>query len=227
MERMPTVEFHAHTCYSKDSLLSPGHFIAACVRKGIDRVVVTDHNEIEGAVACQRLDPARVIVGEEIMTSDGELLGMFLRARIPPGLSPEQTIDELRAQGAFVSVAHPFDRWRKGAWSTSDLVRIAPRVDAVEIFNSRCMTGGDNRAASDFAAQHGLPGTVGSDAHTTWELGRSIMVLPEFADAVQLRAALQDGVAHTRLSPSWIHLWSRYARVRRRLGLHLDMPRAA
>ncbi|MFN2121675.1 MAG: PHP domain-containing protein [Anaerolineales bacterium] len=224
---MLTVEFHAHTCYSKDSLLSPGDFVAACARKGIDRVVVTDHNAIEGALACRQLDPDRVIVGEEIMTAGGELLGMFLRARIAPGLSPRETIDQLRAQGAFISVAHPFDRWRKGAWQPSELVEIAPYVDAIEIFNSRCMTGADNQAARDFAGQHGLAGTVGSDAHTAWELGRSVMLMPEFADAGQLCSALQVGVAHTRLSPSWIHLLSRYARLRKRLGLHLDMPRGA
>jgi predicted metal-dependent phosphoesterase TrpH len=220
---MPSVEFHAHTCFSKDSLLSPEDFVATCARKGIDRVVVTDHNVIEGALACQRLDPSRVIVGEEIMTTGGELLGAFVRARIVPGLSPAQAIDELRAQGAFISVAHPFDRWRKGAWHPSELAKIAARVDAIEIFNSRCMTGADNQAAREFAGKYGLAGTVGSDAHTSWELGRSVMLLREFADAARLRSVLHDGEARTRLSPPWIHLWSRYARLRKRLRPHLDM----
>jgi predicted metal-dependent phosphoesterase TrpH len=219
---MSSVEFHAHTRYSKDSLLSPEDLVATCARKGIDRVVVTDHNEIDGALACHRVDPARVVVGEEIMTTGGELLAAFVRTRIGPGLSPEQTIGELRAQGAFISVAHPFDRWRRGAWNPSDLAQIAPRVDAIEIFNSRCMTGADNQAARDFARRNGLAGTVGSDAHTAWELGRSVMILPEFGDADGLRSVLRQGVARTRLSPSWIHLWSRYARLRKRLGPHLD-----
>jgi predicted metal-dependent phosphoesterase TrpH len=213
---MQNVEFHAHTCWSKDSLLSPQDLVATCTRKGIDRVVVTDHNAIEGALACQQLDPLRIIVGEEIMTTAGELLGTFVRARIAPGLTPDQTIDVLRAQGAFISVAHPFDRWRKGAWRPSDLAKIAARVDAIEIFNSRCMTGADNNAARDYAGQRGLAGTVGSDAHTGWELGRSVMILPDFADAEQLRLVLHEGVARTRLSPPWIHLCSRYARLRKR-----------
>jgi predicted metal-dependent phosphoesterase TrpH len=227
MQDMPTVEFHAHTSSSKDSLLSPQDFVATCARRGIDRVVVTDHNAIEGALACQRLDPERVIVGEEIMTTGGELLGAFLRTRIPPGLSPGQTIAELRAQGGFISIAHPFDRWRKGAWQPHELAEIAPHVDAMEIFNSRCMTAADNQAAREFARRYNVAGIVGSDAHTAWELGRSVMVLPEFGDAEQLRSALQEGVARTRLSPPWIHLWSRYARVRKRFSLHLDMPRRA
>jgi len=227
MQGMPTVEFHAHTCYSKDSLISPEDFVATCARKGLDRVVITDHNEIEGALACQRLDPGRVIVGEEIMTTGGELLGAFLRTRIAPGLSPRQTIDELRKQGAFIAVAHPFDRWRKGAWRPSDLAEIVGHVDAIEIFNSRCMTASDNDAAREFAGRYDVAGLVGSDAHTAWELGRSVMVLPAFGSAAQLRSALQHGVAHTRLSPPWIHLCSRYARWRKRLSMRLDMPRRA
>ena len=103
------VEFHTHTIFSKDSLTRPESFLRACRDKGIDRVVVTDHNTTDGALACQRLDPERVIVGEEIMTQKGELLAAFVTEEIPKGLPAPEAIARLREQGAFISVSHPFD----------------------------------------------------------------------------------------------------------------------
>jgi len=224
---MPRVEFHCHTVHSKDSLLSPRDLLAACVRKGIDRVIVTDHNGIEGALAAQALDPERAIVGEEIMTTQGELLAAFVTDRIKPYRPPRDSIAALRDQGAFISVAHPFDRSRKGAWKEDDLLAIVPLVDAIEVFNSRCMMPADNRAALEFARRHELAGSVGSDAHTAWELGRATLSLPAFSNADELRAVMRQGEAHTRLSPPWIHLASRYARLRKQLRAGLDTAKRA
>lgn len=210
-------EFHCHTVYSKDSLVAPEALLAACRRKGLDRVVITDHNTTAGALLARRLDPGRVIVGEEIMTTRGEILAAFMQEEIPPGLSPAETIHRLRDQGAFISVSHPFDRMRKGAWDLPDLLEIAPLVDAIEVFNARCMLAEYNRLAAEFASQHSLGGTAGSDAHVTWELGRAVMLLPSFDSAESLRAALPAARLDVRLSPAWIHLTSRYAVWRKKL----------
>ena len=219
---MIRVEFHCHTSYSKDCLTSPRRLVAACSSKGIDRVMVTDHNTIAGALRAQALDPARVIVGEEIMTSHGELLAAFVTREVPPGLAPLTAIERLREQGAFVSVAHPFDRSRAGSWQESDLLGILELVDAIEVFNSRCISNAFNRRAQEFAEQHGLAGTVGSDAHTTFELGRSNLLMEPFEDAAGLRRAIPQAIAHTKWTPPWIHLTSRYAVLRKRLGVGLD-----
>jgi len=224
---MMRVEFHCHTSFSKDCLLSPGQLVECGRRKGIDRIVVTDHNSIAGALAAKEIDPDRIIVGEEIMTTGGEILASFVQREIPPGLTPRETIGQLRDQGAFISLAHPFDEARRGSWGLEDLFSIIPLVDAIETFNSRCMRQGQNRAASLFAEQHGLAGTVGSDAHTCWELGRSTMLLHPFRNAVELRGVLRQGEPRTRWSPPWIHLASRYAVLRKRWGSHLDTPDSA
>src|SRR5271157_2003852 len=108
-----SVEFHCHTVFSKDSLTSPQKLVDTCRRKGIDRVIVTDHNTIEGARAAQLIDPERVIIGEEIMTTRGEILAAFVTKEIPARLSPIETIKRLRDQDAFISVSHPFDEWRR------------------------------------------------------------------------------------------------------------------
>lgn len=214
---MPTLEFHCHTIYSKDSLTRPADLIKAARKKGIDRLVVTDHNSIAGALAAQKLDPELVIVGEEIMTTRGELLAAFVAEEIPPGLSPLETICRLRAQGAFISVSHPFDG-RRG-WQLEDLLEIAPLVDAVEVFNARCIFEADNRRAAEFAREHDLLGTVGSDAHAACELGQAVALLGDFQDAESLKSALRDAEYRTNLSNPLIHVSSRYAVIIKKLGL--------
>ena len=208
---MVSVEFHCHTVFSKDSLTSPQKLVETCRRKGIDRVVVTDHNTIAGALAAQKLAPELVIVGEEILTTRGEILAAFVTEEIPPYLSPQETIRRLKKQGAFISVSHPFDRLRNGAWKEEDLLEILLDVDAIEVFNSRCIDPKFNRAAQAFAEKYDIPGTVGSDAHAAFELGRSLLLLEQFEGPDEMRKVIRSGFQKTRLSSPWVHITSRYA----------------
>jgi len=206
-----SIDFHTHTSASKDSLTSPEQLIRFAHRHGLDRIVVTDHNTITGALAAYALDPELVIVGEEIMTVGGEILATYVTEEIPSGLSPNDTIQCLRDQGAFISVSHPFDSWRSGAWKLEDLLEIAPLVDAIETFNARCMTSPANQQASEFARQHSLPGTAGSDAHAAFELGAARLVLPQFSGPDELKNVIREGKIEGHLSPFWVHFVSRYA----------------
>jgi len=206
------VDFHCHTQYSKDSLTSLEKAMAVCRKKGIHRLVISDHNTIVGARRAFQLDPQMVIVGEEIKTQQGELLAAYVQEEIPAGLPSLEAISRLRSQGAFISVSHPFDRLRNGHWELDDLQRIAPLVDAIEIFNSRCMSSRFNQQAADFARQHHLPGTAGSDAHTPSEIGGARVSLPFFSDADSLRSVIPQARYSLRLAPPWVHFFSRYAR---------------
>jgi predicted metal-dependent phosphoesterase TrpH len=213
-----TVELHCHTYRSKDSLMLPARLLKTCRRRGIDRVAITDHNTIEGALEAQELAPEQVIVGEEIMTDRGELLGYFLSEQIPAGLSPQETIKRLRDQGAVISVSHPFDSVRKGSWAEDDLRQILPLVDAIETFNARTWTKGANDRARALADEVGIPGTVGSDAHAYLELGRAFMRMSDFEGAAEMRAALPSAEIAARRSSPLVHFLSRYASLRKRLG---------
>jgi hypothetical protein len=224
---MLRVEFHCHTIYSKDSLTQPQTLVEVCRHKGIDRVIVTDHNSIGGARAAQALDPERVIVGEEIMTTRGEILAAYVTEEIPPMLSPQETIKRLRDQNAFISVSHPFDEWRSGGWKEEDLLEIIPLVDAIEIYNSRCMNPDFNRRALEFAKKHNLAGTVGSDAHAAFELGRSLNLLEPFEGPDEMRKVIRNAEYLMRWSPPWVHLTSRYAVIRKKIKTGLDMPKPA
>ena len=216
---MPTlkVEFHCHTIFSKDSLTRPKDLVDAAHRKGIDRVIVTDHNSIGGALEARQIDPELVIVGEEVLSTRGEFLAAFVTEAIPQGLEPLEVIRRLRKQGAFISVPHPFDGMR--GWELAHLLDIIPLVDAIETFNARCMDQRNNLAAQGFARQHNLASTVGSDAHSLWELGRATLTVAEFADAEGLRRVIRSGVENVRLSSPLIHLTSRYASALKKVGL--------
>jgi predicted metal-dependent phosphoesterase TrpH len=213
------VELHSHTLWSKDCVVNFDAVIGLCRKRGIDRIAITDHNTAEGALAMHKRAPDLVIVGEEIMTTQGELLGYFLKETIPAGLTPDETIKRLRDQGAAISVSHPFDRLRKGAWEEADLLRIIDKVDAIEIFNSRCLFAADNQRAIQFAEAHGLLGTVGSDAHSRVEYGRALQEMQPFDDAEGFVESLRAASTVQRYSSWWVHVNSKTAKWSKKLGL--------
>jgi len=196
----------------------PARLIETARRRALQRLAITDHNAFEGARQAVRIDPELIIPGEEIMTTGGELLAYYVQELVPPGLTPEGTIEILRQQGAVISIAHPFDALRAGSWDEAELRQILPLVDAVEVFNSRVGSAGQNRRAAELAAAIGKPGTAGSDAHAYFEVGRTAVRLPAFHDADTLRAALPAAEVVGRLSPYWVHLFSRYAVWRKKAG---------
>ena len=195
----------------------PAKMLEVCRQRGIDRIAITDHNTIAGALQAAKLDPTRVIVGEEIKTRKGELLAYYVREEIPSGLEPEQAIELLRSQGAFISVAHPLAR-RSGAWLMEDLRSILPLVDALEVFNARNWCSGSDRRAAGLAAESGLLGIAGSDAHSYAEIGRAIMRMPAFQSAEEMRHALANAQIVGHRSTPLVRLASRYASLRKSLG---------
>lgn len=214
---MLALELHTHTHASEDCLVRPRDLARVGRTRGLGRIAVTDHNTVRGALEARDLDPELIILGEEIMTTQGELLAYFVQAEVPPGLSPAETIARLRAQGAVISVSHPFDRLRKGAWREADLAAILPHVDAIEVFNARCVYPEDNARAVAFAREHATLGTVGSDAHSLRELGRARLEVERADTPSDLLAGLRQGRAVTRLSSPAIHLTSRWAKTWKRL----------
>ncbi len=206
------IDFHCHTYRSKDSLNLPGELIAQARSVGLSRLILTDHNNIHGALETQEMAPDYVIVGEEIQTSSGELLACFVTREVPRGLSPREAIERLREQGAFISVSHPYDYKRSG-WKPQELLEIAPLVDAIEVFNARCTESRTNTLAARFAREHGVAGTAGSDAHSIREVGRAWVELLPFSSADELRQSIRKAVVRGNLSSPFIHFTSTWARI--------------
>jgi predicted metal-dependent phosphoesterase TrpH len=166
------VDLHCHTSASFDSLASPRAVVAAAAARGLTHLAITDHERIDGALEARAIVPPglTVIVGEEIRTLAGDLVGLFLERPVPPGLSAAETIAEIRGQGGLVGIPHPFDRFRGSLLRDAAMASLAPDVDWVETWNAR-LVGGGNRRASEMALEAGAPGVAVSDAHTTVEIG--------------------------------------------------------
>ena len=219
------VELHSHTYWSLDCLVQFEQIVALCQQRGVDKIAITDHNTADGALAFKKIAPELVIVGEEIFTTKGELLAYFVKETVPPGLTPQETIERLRDQGAVISVSHPFDMNRRGAWRQDNLDQIIDQVDAIETFNARCLTAGENDRALHYATENQLIGTVGSDAHTPGEYGRATLRMAPFTNADEFRASLASAQSDTRRSPFHVHFSSIFAKWSRKLGLRQQPKR--
>jgi predicted metal-dependent phosphoesterase TrpH len=190
-------DLHTHSAASFDSLSDPRKMMAKAVRVGLTHLAITDHERIDGAQKAAEMAPPglQVIVGEEIRSRDGDIIGLFLREAIPPGLSAAETASAIREQGGLVGLPHPFDSFRSSGGSEAGeaeqkLEALAAIIDYVEIHNARAYRDA-NPLAGAFAQRHGLPGTASSDAHSITELGVASTILPgPFSTADELRLLL-------------------------------------
>jgi hypothetical protein len=213
------LDMHTHSEYSPDSRTPLATQARALLAAGIDVVCATDHNTIEGALRLREIARGvRVIVGEEISTRDGEIIGLFLESPIPRDLTGEETIARIRAQGGVVSVPHPFSRNRRYHLRRDALEQLWPLIDCLEVFNAREAFATDNRRAAAFAKERNIPGAAGSDAHRASEIGRAWLEMDDFADQHGFIEALRGGDVHGRLTGSAIHLATRYDVFRKWLG---------
>jgi predicted metal-dependent phosphoesterase TrpH len=202
-------DLHVHTRYSPDSISSPEQIVQRCLDIGINCLAITDHNSIAGALETKKIAPFKVIIGEEILTNSGEIIGYFLSEVIPAHLSPEETVKRIKAQGGLACIPHPCDSLRpQSRLQRRALERIMPQVDLIEVFNSRTLLPWDLACARQLAQKHGLPGTAGSDAHVVQEVGRSYIELPEFNDAEQFRKALAQGQITGNRTSILIHFYN-------------------
>ena len=170
------VDLHTHSRASFDSLASPAALVRTAARRGLTHLAITDHDRIDGAIegrsAAAELAPdLSVIVGEEIRTADGDLIALFLTRAVPPGLSADEAIAEVRAQGGLVGIPHPFDRFRGSLLRDARMERLVSQVDWIETHNARVAVGNGNPRAAELAREHGRPGIAVSDAHTAFEVG--------------------------------------------------------
>jgi len=211
-------DLHSHTHFSRDGCTSPGVFVDRYVRAGIDCVAVSEHNNIEGALEVRRIAPFKIIVAEEIKTTEGEIIGLFLEEEVRKGLTPEETVRAIREQGGLVCVPHPFDRLRRSPLREEALLRIVADVDMIEAFNARTTLRRDNERGARFAAEHGKPMSAGSDAHTPGEIGLAYVEMPDFEGPGDFLAALGKGRIVGRRASPLVHVVSTLAKMRWRLG---------
>lgn len=199
------LDMHVHTRYSSDGFLSCKQVIKAVNKKRLNGIAVTDHNEIKGALELKELASFEVIVGEEIKTAEGEIIGYFLCRKIPPDLSLDQTIEEIRMQGGLVCVPHPSDRFRRSRLKYSSLKRILHKIDMIETFNARNLISNDNEKATKLAIDSNLFKTAGSDAHLASEIGNAYIEIEPFSDKEDFLKKLAKARCFGSKTPFFIH----------------------
>lgn len=218
------VDLHTHSRASFDSLADPRAMVTQARRLGLTHLAITDHERIDEAQRARDLstDDLMVIVGEEVRTRDGDLIGLFLERPVPPGLTARETAAAIREQGGLVGLPHPFDAFRSSGGTRAGeadgrLVELASLVDYVETHNARAYRDANPRATA-FALQHGLPGVAASDAHSVMEVGIASTVLAgTFSSAPELRTLLSQAELLRGRASYYVRLSTPFAKIVQRL----------
>ena len=165
-------DLHIHSRYSSDGVLDPEKIVRIAIKRGLNGIAVTDHNTIKGGIEAKKYENEdfKVVVGSEISTDRGEIIGLFLSEEIKPK-NPLDVISEIKNQNGIVIIPHPFDELRHSAFHpTEEDVKF---IDVIEGFNSRCVFQKYNENAIGFAKKHNLLIAAGSDAHFSNEIGNA------------------------------------------------------
>lgn len=197
---MERFEFHIHTRYSKDSILNYYFIMLMCKLKRIKCIAITDHNEVKGALNYKKKlekHHIKVIVGEEVFTNQGEIIGLFLSKKIEPNLTPKETINEIKKQNGLVYIPHPYDEKRyKSVLKEKYIEEFRDEIDFIEIHNGRNFKKEFSDKQEEVSNKYNITPIIGSDAHIFWELGRNYLLMDMKVDKEQLVENVKNAVFH-------------------------------
>lgn len=214
---MPKVDLHTHSTASPDGGISAQQYRQMLHNGVLDYIAITDHNRIDLALELHQELGDVIIVGEEIMTTEGEIVGLYLTKHIHPGLSPEETVAQIKSQGGLVYIPHPFETVRKGLPATA-LEQIQDNVDIIEVCNGRALFQNRGSQAVVWGRLHHVAGAASSDAHGSVGVGRTYSELTAAPSAEYLVEQLQSATLHTQMARLRSLLYPKYHRLRRKLG---------
>lgn len=189
------VDMHLHTMWSGDAVTTLDELAERVESTGLDVLCITDHNAVDGARAALEAGlGCRVIVGEELRTTHGEIIGLFLEERVPIGLTPRNAAVRIRDQGGLVYVPHPFDPMRRPLSAEAiDALVADGLVDAFEVLNAKVSLDSLNERAATYAQEHELAPGAGSDAHDPAAMGAAYVEMPDFDGPSEFLDHLREG----------------------------------
>ena len=200
-----------------DSNTTLEEIIARCQQDGIGCVAISDHGTIEGALKLQAMNPPfKVIVAEEVLTPQGEIMGMFLKETVPSHQPVDAVLAQIKAQGGLVCIPHPFDKFRPSGLAAKEMERIAEQIDIIEAFNSKVVVTSSLGKARAFADEHGLAQGAGSDAHLPQHIGSAYVEIPDFSNSTEFLTALKSGRIVGRRTLPFRSVWLRLLQPFRR-----------
>lgn len=217
-------DLHVHSNHSKDSKATPDEILNAALKRGLDGFAICDHDTIEGGLACEKRArelglKITVIPGVEVSSLKGHIIVLGARKNIEPHLSPEETIERARKLGGIVIIPHPFKQSSHGIGDFEGL-----DIDAVEVFNSRCLFNEANRKAEQEANRLGIPGVAGSDSHIPEMVGQAYTEIDASENSLEaVLRAIREGkvVPAGENTPTTIILEQMSGSVKRKLKKRL------
>lgn len=223
------VDFHVHTNHSRDSVVSFESMVEWARKAGVDVLVVMDHDVITGAVEFRERSRAivaaggwapRIIIGEEVTSSGGEICGLFLEEPVPKGLSPIETMKRIRGQGGLVYIPHPFDLLKFKRLNTHELEKLAEYIDIIEVFNGKPRVVIANLLARRFMRTHDFAQAAGSDSHEPTHIGAGRVIMDDFKGPEEMMESLRNGRIKGKLYRPYFAAWTRmrYRRIEKKEG---------
>ena len=200
------VDLHTHSIISHDGGITAMEYERLLTKGILDCIAITDHNEINFARIMQQKLGNKIIIGEEITTTEGEIIGLFLKETIPPGLNLNETIVSIKHQKGLVYVPHPFETMRKGI-QQKNLELVHQEIDIIEVFNGRGLFRGKAKYAESFAKNYNLPKAASSDAHGIRGLGKTFSVIEQLPNRDTLQPLLQNGSMQKEHAPFYTLLY--------------------
>lgn len=214
---MYKVDLHTHSVASSDGGISLYQYQYILEEQILDVLAITDHGTTDFALNAQQvLGSSRVIAGQEIMTSAGEIIGLFLKATISDGLSPEATIDNIKAQNGLVYIPHPFETIRHGL-HPEILESLVNSVDIIEVCNGRAFLQNRGQQSVVWARLNHKPGAAGSDAHSLKGVGRTYNNLSDKPNQSNLAELLRRGTIITKRPLASALLAPKFNRIKKKI----------
>jgi predicted metal-dependent phosphoesterase TrpH len=196
---MIRLDLHSHSEASLDGGITPEQYAEILQNEILDVIAITDHNRIDFAKGMQKaLGRERIIIGEEIATTDGEIIGLYLSTKIEPGMSAIETIDAIHAQNGLVYIPHPFEKHRS-AIQLDKLNEITEMVDIIESYNGRALSNKHSVTANTWAVKNKIQSVASSDAHGLAGIGFTYTTIQNLPTKETLVLELQNAnIAHNR-----------------------------
>lgn len=213
---MYKIDLHTHSSVSPDGGITADQYADALESNLLDIIAVTDHNRIDFALGLQQQLGDRIIVGEEIMTTGGEIIGLFLKRPIKPGQSPLETVKQIKEQQGLVYIPHPFESVRHGV-HPGVLEELVDYLDVIEVCNGRAFLQNRSAQAVIWAKLNRVIGVASSDAHGLRGLGKTYTQVAELPSQEDLITVLSHGIPVTDRPGLRALLYPKYHRLRKKI----------
>lgn len=209
------IDLHTHSIASPDGGISASEYENVITKGKLDYIAITDHNRIDFAQKMAEKLGDRIIVGEEIMTTSGEIIGLYLKEKIPAGLSTNETIKKIKEQGGLVYVPHPLENTRKGL-QINVLEEIVDYIDIMEIGNGRALLQSKYSQVLVWTNLNNLIGVASSDSHGKYGFGRTYTSIHDAPSRNNILSELAKGTPYLQRPTLRALLYPKYNRIMRR-----------